>query len=104
MFVCNGTPTNRGVDWLLELTGDASASGPVTLANSQARIDTSAVTNDANPSDVTVDAAMLGDSNTTVTCKDSIVGNVTDTVIIFVEGEYKPHLLNSEKVPRMVKC
>ena len=64
MFVCNATPTNRGVDWVVvELTGgDGSASRTLSLANSQTslRIGSSATNNAANPADITVVAAMLG--------------------------------------------
>ena len=90
MFVCNGTPINRGVLWVVQLTGIVTATGTFSLARDQARINSSATDNDANPADLTVLGAMLGDSNTTVTCKDNLNGNMADdTLTIFVEGEYQ---------------
>ena len=87
-FVCNATPSVQALSWLVELTGQTSASLPITLANSQPRIETEVTSNLVNPSNITILNAMLEDSNTTVTCKDANVGNIIDVATIYVEGKH----------------
>ena len=87
-FVCNATPSNEAVDWIVELTGLTSPNGARGLASSQPRIKSEVARNDDNPANITILNAMLGDSNTTVTCKDGAVGNIIDVLTIYVEGEH----------------
>ena len=87
-FVCNATPSIQALTWLVELTGQTSASLALALANSQPRIETEVTSNLVNPSNITILNAMLGDSNTTVTCKDANIGNIIDVATIFVEGKH----------------
>ena len=87
-FVCNATPSDQNVIWVVDLTGQAGASGAITLANTFPRIITEVTSNNDNPSNITILNAMLGDSNTTVRCKDGDVGRIVDVVTIYVEGEH----------------
>ena len=89
-FVCNATPSDEFLTWVVELTGQTTASGALALANNQQlpRIVTEVARNDDNPSNITILNAMLGDSNTSVTCKDGGVGNIVDVLTIYVEGEH----------------
>ena len=87
-FVCNATPGRETLDWVVELTGQTTASGALALANDQPRIETEVARNDDNPSNITILNAMLRDSNTTVTCKDGDVGTIIDVLTIYVEGEH----------------
>ena len=88
-FVCNATPSDQFLTWVVELTGQTTASGALALANNiqLPRIETEVAGNRDNPSNITILNAMLGDSNTTVTCKDGNVGNIIDVLTIYVEGE-----------------
>jgi hypothetical protein len=83
-FVCNATPSSPFLFWEVELTR-LGATGVLVLAN-HPRIETGDTTNADIPSNITILNAMMGDSNTTVTCKDGRVGDIVDTLTIFVEG------------------
>ena len=87
-FVCNATPSVQALDWVVELIGQTTASGALTLANAQPRIETEVTSNLVNPSNINILNAMLGDSNTTVTCKDGADGNIIDVATIYVEGKH----------------
>ena len=87
-FVCNATPSDQVLIWLVELTGQALATLAITLANSEPRIETGVASNLDNPSNITILNAMLGDSNATVTCKDGDDNNILDVITIYVEGEH----------------
>ena len=100
-FVCNATPSSQSLQWLVELTGQTGPSLTITLANAQPRIETGVATNNVNPSSITVLNAMLGDSNTTVTCKDGVVGNTTDVVTMYVEGE---QCFLAQNIPVTIYC
>ena len=84
-FVCNATPSSPFLFWEVELTR-LGATGVLVLAN-HPRIETGDTTNADIPSNITILNAMMGDSNTTVRCKDGRVGNIVGTLTIYVEGE-----------------
>ena len=87
-FVCNATPSIPALFWVVELTGQAATAAEI-LATTQPRIETGDPATLVNPSNITILNAMLGDSNTTVRCRDAMTANnIFDDVTIYVEGEH----------------
>ena len=87
-FVCNSSG-GQSLLWIVPFVGQNSPILAVDIAMLQ-RVETGVSLNTDNPSNITVLDAMLSDSTGTVTCRDINDATASDSLTVYVEGEYAP--------------